>query len=166
MSPGIRPSLDRQDQRATMVVGSIILIAMFIAAMYVVVGRTLGGKDGGDPAGAGGGTRLEAYLAEEERASAYAAVRAHLDQMAGEPGIDAVFCRDCSHRWIDDVIEFQGQVDFQRDTGDMESHHYTARLTGSRQDGWEVLSVEIAGEEESLEGRVWSPEEKSVELVP
>jgi hypothetical protein len=67
--------------------------------------------------------------------------------MKDEPGITAVFCRDCSHRWIGGEIEFRGQVDFQKDEGGMERHDYTARLSGSRQDGWEVLSVELVAAE-------------------
>ena len=144
MSPGIPPSLDRKDQRVTFVVGGIILIAMFVASLYVVVGRSLQAHNGGGASSVQ--MRLNEYLAEEERASAYAAVRNSLDQMAGESGIAAVFCRDCSHRWIDDVIEFQGQVDFRMDSGEMESLDYTARLHGSKRDGWEVLSVDIEGE--------------------
>lgn len=143
MSPGIPPSIDRQDQVTTLVVGSIILIAMFIATLYVVVGRTLG-SGAGDESGTEE-SRLDDYLAEEERASAYAVVRDYIDQMPLEENVVAVFCRDCSHRWIDDVIEFQGEVDYQMDTGDFVPHPYTARLTGSKQDGWEVVSVEVTG---------------------
>jgi hypothetical protein len=151
MSPGIPPSIDRQDQVTTLVVGSIIVIAMFIAALYVVVGRTLGtgaGEESGTEA-----SRLDDYLAEEERASAYAAVRDYIDQMPLEENVVAVFCRDSSHRWIDDVIEFQGEVDYQMDTGDFAPHPYTARLTGSKQDGWEVISVVVtnASTEEDVE---------------
>jgi hypothetical protein len=145
MSPGIPPSLDRQDQRTALVVGIIILAAMFVAILAVVVGRTAGGMppgEGGAPA-----SRLDRYLAEEERASAYTAVRDQLDQMKDEPGIAAVFCRDSSHRWIGGEIEFQGQVDFQTDEGDMERHDYTARLRGSRQEGWAIVSLELAVEE-------------------
>lgn len=158
MSPGIPPSFDRQEKRTTFVVGGIILIAMFVASLYVVVGRSLQAHNGGGPTP--GQTRLDEYLAEEERASAYAAVRINLDQMAGQSGIAAVFCRDCSHRWIDDVIEFQGQVDFRMDSGAMESHNYTARLHGSKRDGWEVLSVEIEEESggKSLESGGESPQ--------
>ena len=145
MSPGIPPSLDRQDQRVALVVGTIILAAMFVATLVVVVGRTAGGPpaDGGPPA-----SRLDRYLAEEERASAYAVVRDQLDQMKEEPGIVAVFCRDCTHRWIGGEIEFQGQVDFQMDEGGITRHDYTARLSGSRQDGWDVLSLELIAEKE------------------
>ena len=144
MSPGIPPSLDRQDHRVALVVGTIILAAMFVATLVVVVGRTAGGPsiDGSPPE-----SRLDRYLAEEERASAYAVVRDQLDQMKDEPGITAVFCRDCSHRWIGGEIEFRGQVDFQMDEGAMERHDYTARLSGSRHDGWEVLSVELVAVE-------------------
>jgi hypothetical protein len=144
MSPGIPPSLDRQDQRVALFVGAIILAAMFVATLVVVVGRTAGGPvtEGGPPV-----SRLDRYLAEEERASAYTVVRDQLDQMKDEPGITAVFCRDCSHRWIGGEIEFRGQVDFQKDEGGMERHDYTARLSGSRQDGWEVLSVELVAAE-------------------
>lgn len=144
MSPGIPPSLDRQDQRTALVVGTIILAAMFVATLVVVVGRTAGGPPGDQGAPA---SRLDRYLAEEERASAYTAVRDQLDQMKEEPGITAVFCRDCSHRWIGGEIEFQGQVDFQMDEGTMERHDYTARLRGSRQGGWEVLSLDLAAKE-------------------
>ena len=35
MSPGIPPSLDRQDQRVALVVGTIILVAMFVATLVV-----------------------------------------------------------------------------------------------------------------------------------
>ncbi len=145
MSPGIPPSLDRQDQRVALLVGAIILAAMFVATLVVVVGRSAGGPptDGGPPE-----SRLDHYLAEEERASAYAVVRDQLDQMKEEPGIVAVFCRDCTHRWVGSEIEFQGQVDFQMDEGGMEPHDYTARLSGSRHDGWQVLSLELAVEEE------------------
>ena len=144
MSPGIPPSLDRQDQRVALVVGTIILAAMFVTTLMVVVGRTAGGPsiDGSPPE-----SRLDRYLAEEERASAYAVVRDQLDQMKDEPGITAVFCRDCSHRWIGGEIEFRGQVDFQMDEGAMERHDYTARLSGSRYDGWQVLSLDLAVEE-------------------
>lgn len=143
MSPGIPPSIDRQDQVTTLVVGSIVLIAMFVAALYVVVGRTLG-TGAGDGSGAySKAARLDDYLAEEERASAYAVVRDYIDQMPLEENVVAVFCRDCSHRWVEDVIEFQGEVDYQMDSGDMVRHPYTARLTGSKQDGWEVISVEV-----------------------
>ena len=145
MNNGIPPSIDRQDKLATLVIGSIILIAMFVAALYVVVGRSLRSHES---AGAGEtqseSPRLDAYLAEEERASAYAALRVYMDQMAGEPGIAAVFCRDCSHYWDGDVIVFHGQVDFKTEAGEMESHDYTARLQGSKQEGWEVLSAELA----------------------
>lgn len=144
MSPGIPPSLDRQDQRVTLIVGAIILAAMFVATLAVVVGRTAGGPSSEDGAPA---SRLDRYLAEEERASAYAVVRDHLDQMKDEPGITAVFCRDCAHSWSDGVIEFRGQVDFQMDEGGLERHDYTARLRGSRQDGWEVLSVALGAAE-------------------
>lgn len=144
MSPGIPPSLDRQDQRVVLVAGTIILGAMFVAILAVVVGRTAGGGvEDGSPT-----SRLDHYLAEEERASAYAALRDELDQMKDEPGITAVFCRDCSHQWVGGEIEFQGQVDFQMDSGVLERHNYTARLHGSRQDGWEVLSVALSLEEE------------------
>jgi len=144
MSPGIPPSLDRQDQRVALVVGTIILVAMFVATLVVVVGRTAGGppSEVGPPA-----SRLDRYLAEEERASAYAVVRDQLDQMKEEQGIAAVFCRDSSHRWIGGEIEFRGQVDFQMEEGGMERHDYTARLSGSRQAGWQVLSIELAVEE-------------------
>ncbi len=144
MSPGIPPSLDRQDQRVALVVGTIILAAMFVATLVVVVGRTAGGPPTEDGAPV---SRLDRYLAEEERASAYAVVRDQLDQMKDEPGITAVFCRDCSHRWIGGEIEFRGQVDFQMDEGGMVAHDYTARLSGSRQGGWEVLSVELVAAE-------------------
>lgn len=149
MSPGIPSSPDRQDQIATVVVGSVILIAMFIASLYVVVGRAMHRDGSSSPAQ----TRLDAYLDEEERASAYAALRVEMDQMSTGPGIDAVFCRDSSHSWHDDVIEFRGQVDFQMETGAMERHDYVAQLSGSKKDGWDVLSVEILpidGEEDGL----------------
>ena len=156
MSPGIPPSIDRQDQVTTLVVGSIILAAMFIAALYVVVGRTLGaGYESGASSEA---SRLDSFLAEEERASAYAVVRDYVDQMPLEENVVAVFCRDCSHRWIDDMIEFQGEVDYQMDTGEMARHPYTARLTGSREYGWEVLSVEVGGDLMGEEGEGEEPE--------
>jgi hypothetical protein len=154
MSRGIPPSIDRQDQMATFVVGSIILVAMFIASVYVVVGRTVG--TGGNDASDTETNRMNAYLAEEERASAYAVVRDYVDQMPLEEDVVAVFCRDSSHRWIDDVIEFQGEVEYQMDDGDFVPQPYTARLTGSKQDGWEVISVEVVGElgEEERVGEV------------
>jgi hypothetical protein len=153
MSPGIPPSIDRQDQMTTLVVGSIILIAMFIAALYVVVDRTVESGASEESNFASEASRLDDYLAEEERASAYAVVRDYIDQMPLEEDVVAVFCRDSSHRWIDDVIEFQGEVDYQMSTGDFVLHDYTARLTGSKQDGWEVVSVEVtnASAEEDVE---------------
>lgn len=157
MSPGIPPSIDRQDQVTTLVVGSIILIAMFIATLYVVVGRTMG-SDAGDDSGTEE-SRLDDYLAEEERASAYAVVRDYIDQMPLEENVVAVFCRDSSHRWVDDVIEFQGEVDYQMDTGDFVPHPYTARLTGSKQDGWEVISVEVVSASEDEGGILEGAEE-------
>jgi len=156
MSPGIPPSIDRQDQTTTLVVGSIVLIAMFIAALYVVVGRTAESGAGEESNSASEASRLDDYLAEEERASAYAVVRDYIDQMPLEENVVAVFCRDSSHRWIDDVIEFQGEVDYQMSTGDFVPRAYTARLTGSKQDGWEVLSVEVLSTAEE-DGEKFSP---------
>lgn len=145
MSPGIPPSLDRNEQRATIFVGGLIVAAMFIGMLFVVVGRTGTGLEAGDEGLVSTGSeRLDDYLLEEERASAYQALRDHLDQMKDEPGYEAVFCRDTNHHWMGDgEIEIEGQVDFLMETGEMASHVYVARLHGSRQAGWEVLSVNL-----------------------
>ena len=86
---------------------------------------------------------LEAYLAEKERASAYEALREHLDQKRNEPGIVAVFCRDCRHRWEGDRIEFRGDVDIEVTDGRLLPFIYTAALSGSSVDGWKVESVQL-----------------------
>lgn len=143
MSPGIPPSLDRKEQQAALLVGGAIVVAMFLALLYVAVGWVNGAgiTESGQPSS--GSERLDDYLEEEERASAYATLRDHLDQYKNEPGYEAVFCRDTSHYWADGAIVMEGQVDFQMETGELAPHRYHARLTGSRQHGWEVLSVEL-----------------------
>jgi hypothetical protein len=142
MSPGIPPSPDQVERQRVMVLGTLAILSVFFLTMYLTVFRpaSLDGKlpaDTTDP-----DARISSYLAEEERASAYAALRSHLDQRKGEDDIAAVYCRDCSHRWIDDVIEFQGEVDFERPSGTLDRYQYVATLRGSKAAGWTVLSVE------------------------
>lgn len=145
MSPGIPPSLDRNEQRATIFVGGLIVAAMFLGMLFVVVGWTSPDLERGEEDYISTGSdRLDDYLMEEERASAYQTLRDHLDQMKDEPGYEAVFCRDTNHHWMGDgEIEIEGQVDFLMETGEMVPHYYVSRLHGSRQAGWEVLSVNL-----------------------
>lgn len=143
MSPGIPPSLDRQERQFTMVAGTVLIVAAFFIALYITVFRPMDEGAGNSLGDAHSGGRLEAYLAEEERASAYEALRNYMDQKGQEPGIDAVYCRDCTHQWRGDIIEFQGDVDFERPGGHLDPHTYVATLRGSEENGWEVLTVEI-----------------------
>lgn len=143
MSPGIPPSLDRQERQRTIVAGGAVVIAVFAALLYVAVFRAPGPFVPADPIETSGEERLAAYLAEEVRASAYEALRDHLDQRKSEPDIVAVFCRDCSHRWIGELIEFTGDVDFERTGGRLDRFSYQATLAGSEDSGWEVQSLEL-----------------------
>lgn len=144
MSPGIPPSLDRQEQQLKVIASSVVLLACFLLVLFLTVTRpTSPLPDSAVDDSRTDDQRLRDYLAEEERASAYKALRDHLDQRKSEPHIDAVFCRDSFHRWVGDTIEFQGDVDFERPNGALERHHYLAILRGSEQDGWEVVSVEV-----------------------
>ncbi|MCF6286344.1 MAG: hypothetical protein L3K26_14305 [Candidatus Hydrogenedentes bacterium] len=90
-----------------------------------------------------GEERLEAYLAEKERASAYEVVRNLLDQKKEEPGIAAVYCRDCRHRWVNGRIEFRGNVDFLDGSGQFFHHTYFAVLSGTSQQGWKMESLQV-----------------------
>lgn len=125
-------------------VTGVFLLAVFLGAMYLVLGASEQFSREVGVEGEDSNARLKVYLEERERASAYAAVRDHLDQRREEPGIAAVFCRDSRHRWINGQIEFQGDVDFQGEDGRMHRHTYTALLSGSARDGWEVESVRVS----------------------
>ena len=143
MSPGIPPSPDREDRQRAMLAGAVIIIAAFILLFFVTV---FGNGDPDLPGlreGATADERLAAFLAEEVRASAYEALRDHLDQKKSAPDIAAVYCRDSAHRWTGDVIEFRGDVDFERPGGPLDRFRYVATLQGSKTDGWEVLTLEL-----------------------
>lgn len=144
MRPGIPPSLDRQERQFSRMAGLAALAVLFLAILYLTVIRPAGREtDSGAGASRTGTDRLHEFLAEEERASAYEALRDYLDQKKHEPNIAAVFCRDSSHRWVDGDIEFEGDVDFEVPSGSLERHTYRAVLRGSEQDGWDVVSVEV-----------------------
>lgn len=148
MSPGIPPSLDRREQQFKIVASSMVLIGCFLLALFLTVSRsTTPAPDNVVDDSRTDDQRLRDYLDEEERASAYEALRDHLDERKTDPDIEAVFCRDSFHRWVGDTIEFHGDVDFERPGGALERHNYLAILQGSEEAGWKVLSVEInAGE--------------------
>lgn len=148
MSPGIPPSPDRMERQFTLIAGTILIVGLFFMAMYFTVFHR---GDAVDDAFVGDGAehgQLKAYLAEEERASAYEALRDFMDQKKTEPDIIAVFCRDSSHRWVGDTIEFQGDVDFERPGGRLQRHRYVATLRGSEENGWEVLELEVTPAEQ------------------
>jgi len=140
---GIPPSLDRQERNRNLALAAAALVALALGFTAVIVQVPEYPQE--DPAAGGqsGEERLSAYLAEKERASAYAAVRDELDTRKEEPWIAAVYCRDSRHRWIGDNIEFQGDVDFAGVDGRMYAHTYTAVLAGNSNDGWTVESVEV-----------------------
>lgn len=146
LAAGIPPSPDRQDRLLQVVLLAFLLLGVFTGISYVILSQDripvldrVEQQDDGD-------TRLQAYLAEKERASAYAFVRDHLDQRSNEPAIAAVYCRDSWHQWINDTIEFKGDVDFVDPLGRSYPHRYTATLTGSAKDGWELVSIDVQPE--------------------
>jgi len=131
------------ERQITLIAGTVVIFALFFVTMYFTVfhhNESSVDLTVDDSTEHG---RLKAFLAEEERASAYEVLRDYMDQKKAEPGIIAVFCRDSSHRWIDDTIEFQGDVDFERPGGRLERHRYVASLRGSEESGWEVLETVI-----------------------
>tara|TARA_R110001592_G_scaffold188853_4_gene434258 strand:- start:273 stop:728 length:456 start_codon:yes stop_codon:yes gene_type:complete len=141
---GIPPSLDRQERLWGWSAVAVVFVALFLVLMYFFLHR----KDSVDAllhtaAPVSSDDRLDAYLEEKERASAYQAVRDALDQKSAEPGIAAVFCRDCRHTWRYGRIEFRGEVDFQRPGGQMIPHTYIAILSGSDKLGWKMESLDV-----------------------
>lgn len=122
---------------------AVVLLGAFTGISYVVLSQgdvsdydRLEREDDGE-------AKLKAYLAEQERASAYAFVRDLLDQRSKEPAIAAVYCRDSWHRWVDGKIEFTGDVDFVDPVGQPFPHRYIATLTGSAKDGWELVTIDV-----------------------
>lgn len=130
-----------------MVFGTLAIVVIFFASLYLTVFRPISSSDSSGSA-SGHDARLTSYLAEEERASAYEALRNHLDQMKQEPDIAAVYCRDSSHQWVGETIEFQGDVDFERPSGQLERYRYLAALRGSKEEGWKVVSIETVPAEQ------------------
>ena len=140
---GIPPSVDRQDRLKGQLVLGLVLLALFLGLMYFVLGASDQFSREVGVSGTDSESRLEAYLLEKERASAYEALRDHLDQRSQEPGIVAVFCRDSSHRWVSDRIEFTGDVDFEGLDGRLRPQKYVALMSGSSQDGWTIEAVRV-----------------------
>ena len=124
----------------------IVFIGLFYAALRAPDPK----PDGLSQSSQSSEARLETYLAEKERASAYEAVRDHLDLRSKEPGIAAVYCRDCSHRWVAGRIEFSGDVDFKDTAGRLQHHAYVVVLSGSSQEGWTVESVAVKPKKRGL----------------
>ena len=143
LGAGIPPSLDRQERRLRLVALAVILLGAFTGISYVLLSQEdvpdydrLEREEDGE-------AKLKAYLAEKERASAYAFLRDLLDQRSKEPAIAAVYCRDSWHQWVDGQIEFKGDVDFVDPLGRSFPHRYVATLTGSAQDGWELVTIDV-----------------------
>ena len=126
-----------------MIVISTIFLVVFLGIFFLVLGVSDDVPQFSDSTDQDASQSLEAYLAEKERASAYEALRDHLDQKRNDPGIVAVFCRDCRHRWEGDHIEFRGDVDIEVADGRLLPYIYTAALSGSSVNGWTVDSVQL-----------------------
>jgi hypothetical protein len=133
-----------------MLAGGAVLLIVFLGLLYGVLRAPDSGPDGLPQTDQSSEVRLETYLAEKERASAYEVVRDHLDLRSKEPGIAAVYCRDCSHRWVAGEIEFRGDVDFQDHAGRLQHHTYVAVLSGSSQEGWSVEDVTVKPKKRGL----------------
>ena len=143
LGSGIPPSLDRQDRQIRLIVGGVILLAVFLGLTALALRARNHMPEGIVASAQSGEERLKAYLAEKERASAYEVVRNQLDQKKNEPGIAAVYCRDSRHRWQDENIEFQGDVDFLDGNGKLDKYTYIAILSGNSQKGWAMKSLQI-----------------------
>jgi hypothetical protein len=140
---GIPPSPDREDRLLLQAVLGVILVVLFFTVMYLVLGASDQFSREVGVTGTNQESKLENYLQEKERASAYAFLRDHLDQRREEPTIAAVYCRDSSHRWLSGRIEFTGDVDFEGPAGRLRRHTYVALISGSAQDGWVLESIRL-----------------------
>lgn len=146
MGGGIPPSLDRRERMAQ----TILTFAAFvvIVGILVMVGLRLAWGPSTPPMPVMPGDSLDAYRLENERASAYQVVRDTLDVRARTEDAIGVYCRDSRHAIQGRYWEFRGHVDVAYPEQRMERHPYIVTLTGSADQGWQVVSCEIQPAEE------------------
>jgi len=144
MSPrGIPPSLDRAHFRTTVILFSLLMVG---AAVLLLVVTTAGpGTSALTPlldATPGG---LDPIIEEYERASAYQALRDHLDSKYRPTiaGVVNLYCRDSRHRVLGRYFEFLGDLDLEYGDGTLKPMTYIATLGGSSHKGWEILSLAV-----------------------
>ena len=138
---GIPPSLDRLDARRSFLL-SILLVVLAVAGVLTLAmflrGRE---REATDLESANyQQNTMSPYLEEIERASAYAALRAHVDERDWGPGVEQAYCRDSWHQIRGTYFEFHGRIDLLRKDGTLQPLDYAATLSGSSRQGWEIIA--------------------------
>ena len=141
---GIPPSLERREFRrraATMIVGFVALglgLLVLVAVRTEYARRSFEKLYSAD--GELGKTKPDS---DEERVDAFAAVQDYVLQQLGAVGTEEVAWNDTRHEGHHGYYVFEGVLGIGLAGGGEHAFTYTATVTGSVRDGWELEQIEV-----------------------